>query len=174
MKKLLVLLMVMMVSSCSTVDLKDYANTTPELKLEEFFNGKLVAYGIVVDRGGKMLRRFEVDLVADWQGNKGEIKEWFRFDDGEKSTRIWQLEKLADNEYQGQANDVVGIARGTTSGSALYWQYQLDIQVDGETYTVTLDDWMYLLDDKRLFNKTDMSKFGFKVGEVVLYIEKLS
>ncbi|WP_146447212.1 DUF3833 family protein, partial [Vibrio cyclitrophicus] len=38
---------------------------------------------------------------------------------------------------------------------------------------VVLDDWMFLMDEKRLFNKTEMSKFGFKVGEVILYIEKI-
>ncbi|WP_028773822.1 DUF3833 domain-containing protein [Shewanella waksmanii] len=174
MRILVVLCLSMLLASCSSVELDDYQGTRPDLKLEQFFDGKLVAYGIVLDRSGKMIRRFEVDLLASWQGNKGEIKEWFRFNDGEKSTRIWQLEKLGDNQYQGTANDVVGIASGQTSGSALYWQYQLDIVVEGETYTVTLDDWMYLLDEKRLFNKTDMSKFGFKVGEVILYIEKQS
>ncbi|PTP47442.1 DUF3833 family protein, partial [Vibrio splendidus] len=51
--------------------------------------------------------------------------------------------------------------------------YDLEIEVDGSTYEVVLDDWMFLMDDKRLFNKTEMSKFGFKVGEVILYIEKI-
>jgi len=112
-------------------------------------------------------------MMADWQGNKGEIKEWFEFDDGEKSIRIWQLEKVGNNNYIGQAADVIGIAKGRTQGSALYWQYDLEIEVEGENYTVTLDDWMFLLDQDRLFNKTDMTKFGFKVGEIIIYIEKL-
>lgn len=163
----------LLISACSTPSLDKHQGTTPELKLESFFQGELKAYGMVLDRSGNLLRRFEADLVADWQGNSGEIKEWFEFDDGEKTTRIWQLQKTADNQYQGQAGDVVGIASGRTAGSALYWQYELEIEVDGKEYVVTLDDWMFLLDQKRLFNRTDMSKFGFKVGEIILFIEKL-
>jgi len=161
------------ITSCSSPSIKDYKNTTPNLVLEDFFNGDLKAYGMVLDRNGKLTRRFSVDLKAEWQNNKGTINEWFLFDDGEKSTRIWQLTKQEDNTYIGTANDVIGTAKGKTSGSALYWQYQLNIVVDGSEYQVTLDDWMYLLDDKRLFNKTDIIKFGLKMGEIILYIEKI-
>ncbi len=129
---------------------------------------------MVLDRSGNLLRRFEVDLVGTWKGDKGELAEWFSFDDGEKSTRIWYLEKTGENSYQGYADDVIGIAKGQTSGSVLYWNYDLDIKVDGTLYTVNLDDWMFLMDENRLFNKTEMTKFGFRVGTIVLYIERIS
>ncbi|MCE9679488.1 DUF3833 domain-containing protein [Shewanella sp. AS1] len=174
MKPLLMALFIFTLSACGSASLDEHKGTVPELKLEEFFQGKLKAYGMVLSRSGDLQRRFEVDLQADWQGDKGEIKEWFVFDDGEKSTRIWQLEKVADNQYQGQAGDVIGIATGRTQGSALYWEYVMTIPVDGETYEISLDDWMFLLDDRRLFNKTEMSKWGVKVGEIILYIEKIS
>ena len=166
------LALIFIISGCSSQNLSDYRTTTPNLSLESFFEGDLVAYGIVLDRSGTMTRRFEVDLKASWKGNKGEIKEWFTFDDGEKTTRIWQLEALGNGKYTGTANDVVGTATGQTSGSALYWRYELLIPVDGTEYQITLDDWMYLVDENRLFNKTELTKFGFKVGEVILYIEK--
>ncbi|MCG9697076.1 DUF3833 domain-containing protein [Shewanella sp. Isolate11] len=166
-------LMLVGVSGCGSASLDEHKGTQPELKLEQFFTGKLKAYGMVFDRSGNLLRRFNADLIGHWEGDTGELKEWFEFDDGEKSTRVWQLTKTADNQYQGQAADVVGIAKGQTQGSALYWQYDLLVEVEGETYQLTLDDWMFLLDEKRLFNKTEMTKFGFKVGEIVLYIEKL-
>ncbi|EWH09406.1 hypothetical protein DS2_12759 [Catenovulum agarivorans DS-2] len=159
--------------SCSSPNIQDYANSQPLLKLEQFFDGELKAYGVLFDRQGQLSRRFKVDLQASWQGNKGTINEWFEFDDGEKQTRIWQLEKLADNQYVGTAGDVVGKAFGTTSGSVLHWRYVLEIPYDGDTMQVNLDDWMYLVDERRLFNKTDIIKFGFKVGEIVLFIEKV-
>lgn len=173
MKILTIFSLVLLLTACGSASLEEHKNTSPELKLEEFFDGELKAYGMVLDRSGNLLRRFNVKLLASWQGDKGEIKEWFEFDDGDKSTRIWQLTKLGDNQYQGTAGDVVGIANGRTEGSALYWEYELEIPVDGTIYEVTLDDWMFMIDEKRLFNKTDMSKWGFHVGEVILYIEKL-
>ncbi len=173
MKILTIFSLVLLLTACGSASLEEHKNTTPELKLEQFFDGELKAYGMVLDRSGNLLRRFNVKLLASWQGDEGEIKEWFEFDDGETSTRIWQLKKIGDNQYQGTAGDVVGIANGKTEGAALYWEYELEIPVDGTVYEVTLDDWMFMIDEKRLFNKTDMSKWGFHVGEVILYIEKL-
>ena len=166
--------LVSLLTACGSANLEQHQDTLPEFRLEHFFNGKLKAYGIVLDRSGNLLRRFEADLIAEWKGNKGELKEWFEFDDGEKTTRIWQLSRSMDNNFQGRAEDVIGIAEGRTAGSAFYWRYQLKVPVDGEIYDITLDDWMFQIDDKRLFNKTEMTKFGFKVGEIILYIEKLN
>jgi hypothetical protein len=174
MTKLIIFSMIMLITACGSASLEDHKGSLPVLKLEQFFDGKLKAYGMVQDRSGKLLRRFEVDLEAQWKGNKGEIKEWFSFDDGEKTTRVWHLEHDGKGGYTGTASDVIGIARGQTQGSALFWQYDLDIEVDGSSYQITLDDWMFLLDEKRLFNKTDMTKFGIKVAELTLYIEKVS
>jgi hypothetical protein len=172
-KLTIILLSLVWLAGCGSANLDNHIETTPELKLETFFNGKLMAYGMVLDRSGNLLRRFEAKLIATWDGKNGEIKEWFTFADGERSTRVWSLIKTSNNAYTGTANDVVGTAYGETQGSALYWKYDLEIEVNGSTYQVVLDDWMFLMDDKRLFNKTEMSKFGFKVGEVFLYIEKM-
>ncbi|WP_125717495.1 DUF3833 domain-containing protein [Pseudoalteromonas rubra] len=172
MKLVITLLLALALSGCTSKTIADYSDTKPELALEQFFEGELTAYGIVLDRSGNLTRRFEADLIGTWRGNKGELKEWFRFDDGEKSTRVWQLEKTADNRYRGTAGDVIGVAQGETAGSALYWRYQLEIQYQGKPLEVTLDDWMYLVNEKRLFNRTEIIKWGFKVGEVILIIEK--
>jgi len=174
MKQLLLLTLFTFLVACSSPDINDYANTAPSLKLEEFFNGKLTAHGVVLDRSGALTRRFSVDLVGTWQGNKGKLEEWFVYDDGEKQTRTWYLENQGNGNYKGTANDVVGTAMGTAKGSALYWRYQLVIEYQGEPLEVTLDDWMFLINENRLINRTEIIKFGFKVGEVILTIEKES
>ncbi|MFC3032053.1 DUF3833 domain-containing protein [Pseudoalteromonas fenneropenaei] len=159
--------------SCSSVKPTDYQATLPKLELEQFFNGKLMAYGLVLNRQGALKRRFSATIDANWQDGQGILDENFVFDDGEQQQRIWTIKKQADGRYQGSANDVVGIAEGQTSGSVMHWRYQLMITVDGEPLEVTLDDWLYLLDNKRLMNKSDILKFGIKVGELVLFIEKI-
>ncbi|WP_392339274.1 DUF3833 domain-containing protein [Moritella marina] len=171
---ILPLLTLPLIASCSSPTLDDYQQTTPVFAFDSFFDGDLIAYGIVFNRNGNMTRRFHVELSASWQGEQGTIKEWFTFDDGEKSTRIWNITKKSANLYEGTASDVIGIAKGRTQGAALHWQYELMINVDGSDYEVALDDWMYLLDEKRLFNKTDIVKFGVKVGEINLVIEKIN
>jgi hypothetical protein len=40
--------------------------------------------------------------------------------------------------------------------------------VDGKVVEVDFDDWMYLVDDKVMLNRSFMSKYGFHLGEVTL------
>ena len=43
---------------------------------------------------------------------------------------------------------------------------------DGSTMALNLDDWMYLIDEDNMINRTKMYKFGIPVGEITLYIGK--
>ena len=62
----LTLLSLTWLAGCGSASLKDHVDTTPELKLETFFNGELMAYGMVLDRSGNLLRRFDAKLIATW------------------------------------------------------------------------------------------------------------
>ncbi|MEL7478592.1 MAG: DUF3833 family protein, partial [Pseudomonadota bacterium] len=53
----------MFLVGCSSNHIDDYANKTPELKLEEFFQGELKAHGVVLDRSGAFQRSFTVKLI---------------------------------------------------------------------------------------------------------------
>lgn len=161
----------LLLMSCSS-QVADYAGTTPVFELDRFFNGELVAHGMVQDRSGKVLRRFRVDMVGRWTGNRGVLEEDFVYDDGERQRRVWRLEKLPGGGYRGTADDVVTPARGEARGYALNWRYTLAVPVDGKLWHIDFDDWMYLLDEQRLINRAEMSKWGFRVGEVTLLIEK--
>lgn len=162
---------VVLLSGCSS-DLRDYEATTPQFDIKTYFTGNVVAWGMLQDRQQKVTRRFCVNIVGSWQGNKGILDETFYFDDGERQTRVWQLEKLSDGRYQGTAGDVVGTASGAHKGFAFFWQYTLSVPIDGEQWQFTLDDWMYQMDETRLFNRTKMKKFGLTVAEITLFFEK--
>lgn len=173
MKLFFLILSTVFLMSCNT-SLKQYEDSRPAFKLEEFFNGPLRAYGMVQNRSGDVLRRFTVEMTGEWEGNKGTLYEMFYYDDGEQQERIWYLEKLGPNHYGGNASDVVKPANGYTEGFAFNWKYTLAIPVDGKVWDIDFDDWMYLLDDQRLINRAVMKKFGLRVGEVTLWIEKLA
>ncbi|HTN35002.1 MAG TPA: DUF3833 domain-containing protein [Marinobacter sp.] len=157
--------------SCSS-NVRDYAETEPRFELETYFNGELAAHGMVQDRSGKVLRRFTVDMVGRWEGNKGTLEEDFVYDDGEQQRRVWHLVKKAGGHYEGTADDVVVAAEGQTQGFALNWQYTLAIPVDGKVWDINFNDWMFQLDDRRVLNRAEMTKLGVKVGEVTLLIER--
>jgi len=156
---------------CSA-NIEDYQGEQPQLKLEEFFNGELVAYGMVQDYSGKVIQRFRADLKGTWDGNEGVLDEQFYYADGSEQERIWYITKTGENSYEGRASDVEGVAKGTTAGNVLNWSYTLIIERNGEPFAVELDDWLYLVDEGNMINRTQMYKFGLPVGEITLYIGK--
>ena len=111
-------------------------------------------------------------MTGTWEGNEGVLDEHFTYADGREQQRVWHITKTGPNSYEGRADDVEGVAKGTTAGNVLNWEYQLEVVVDGEPLILTLDDWLYLIDENNMINRTDMSKWGFPVGEITLYIGK--
>lgn len=173
MKTIALLVATLFLTACGSVPVSDYAATTPPLDLREFLDGELRAYGMLQDRSGRMTRRFTATLQGSWSGEEGVLAEVFHFDDGEVQERTWRLRHEGNGRYTGSAGDVVGTAAGSTSGSVFHWQYQLDVPWRDDSIVVSLDDWLYLVDEKHLLNRTTLTKFGFRVGELTLVIEKL-
>jgi hypothetical protein len=157
---------------CASPQPQDYAGQKPLLDLREYFNGELQAHGMFTDRSGAVVRRFQVRMVARWQGDQGVLEEDFLYSDGKTERRVWRLQRTGEGRYTGRADDVVGQALGESAGNALRWQYTLRLPVDGRTWDVEFDDWMVLIDDKVMLNRAVMSKFGVRLGEVTLSFYK--
>ena len=151
---------------------EDYAAEKPALDLKTYFNGPLTAHGLFTDRAGKVQRRFVVQLAGRWQGDVGTLEEDFHYSDGKTERRVWTITALGGGRYKGTAADVVGEAQGQARGNALRWSYTLRLPVDGKSYDVQFEDWMYLMDGQVMLNKAAMSKFGFHVGDVTLSFYK--
>ena len=45
--------------------------------------------------------------------------------------------------------------------------------MDGRTWEINFDDWMFLVDDQVMLNRAVMSKFGIRLGEVLLSFRRL-
>ncbi len=157
-----------LLTSCASVEPADYRAERPLLDLRTYFNGTLDAYGLFQDRSGRVVKRFTVVMTGRWEGDDGVLDEEFTYSDGTKQKRIWRIRKLPDGRYVGRADDVIGEAQGASAGNALNWRYTLALPVDGTTYHVQFDDWMYLVDERVMLNRAVMSKFGFRLGEVLL------
>jgi len=159
------------ISSCS-VELEDYQTKEKPFDIKSYFEGRVIAWGVIQDYSNEVKRRFCVEVDGSWQGEKGVLAEKFYFNDGEISYRNWQLTKLADGSYLGTAEDVLGTAIGKHQGFAFQFQYELLLNIDGDITQLIMDDWMFQLDDNKVLNKTSMSKFGIKVAEVTLFFDK--
>lgn len=159
-------------SGCAGPSLKDYAGHTPALDFRRYFDGRILAHGMVLDRSGRVQRRMQVTMDCQWTGNAGTLDESFLYDDGERQKRVWRLQQDADGQYSGTAADVVGVAHGASSGPAFNWRYTLKVPVKDRVWELDFDDWMFLIDERTMLNKAVMSKFGVRVGEVLLSFTK--
>ncbi len=152
---------------------EDFAGREPTLKIEDYFSGRTKAWGIFQDRFGKLRRQFVVDIEGLWDGETLTLVEDFVYDDGETEQRIWRIKKRDDHLYEGEAKDVIGVATGLGYGNAFNWTYRYDLKVGDDSWRVTFDDWLFLQPDGVLINRAEVTKFGFKLGEVTLVFRKL-
>lgn len=159
-------------AGCGSLSVQEYASEKPVLDLKQYFSGTIDGWGIFQDRSGKVVKRFHVVIDAKWVGDVGTLDEHFSWADGTTSRRVWTITHTGPNQYLGRADDVVGEAVGVSAGNALRWKYVLALPVDGKTYHVDFDDWMYQMDDKVMLNRSLMSKFGVSLGELTLSFTK--
>lgn len=152
--------------------MKNYDGTHPELQIEKFFDGKIKGWGLVQDRSGNVVRRFDVTINASWDGNTGTLDEDFEYYDGETQKRIWTIIKNEDGTYTGTAGDILDKAQGIKNGTALNWHYTMDLPVGGRTYRVKFDDWMWQMNDDVLINRSYIKKFGITFAELTLFMQK--
>ena len=165
----------LMLSACSSHKIERYAQNQPELKLEEYFTGEIKAWGIIQDWRGRATNHFDVTMVGTWEGNVGTLEEDFDYYEGNagKATqRTWTITKLGEGQYKGTAGDIVGEATGATSGNAAQWKYQMDLPINGRMIRLTFDDWMFLMQDGVLINRSYIKKFGITVAELTLFMQK--
>ena len=160
-------------SACGSVSVEEYAANKPQLVAEEFFNGKLLAHGVVKNRGGQVIRYFSASIDASWSDGIGSLDEKFVFDDGEQQTRLWTLKPTGDNNYVATAGDVIGDGKMKVAGNSVFLDYVLRVPYDGDSIDLRIDDRMYLVSERVLLNESIMTKWGFEVGSILLVIEKL-
>lgn len=161
-------------AGCAGTRVDDYSGTVPVLEPEVFFAGPLTATGVVKNRGRRVIRRFTATIEASWQDGVGTLDEDFVFDDGERSRRVWTLVPRDDGSYRATAGDVVGEGSARVAGSAMFLAYVLRVPYGDGSIDLSIDDRMYLVSPDVLINESVMRKFGIRVGEILLAIERRS
>jgi len=159
-------------TGCNSMKPENFANTQPTLVLEEYFQGRSRAYGIVEDRFGNVRRQFVADIQGTWDGTTLTLVEDFVWSDGEIEQRIWELRKLDGNRWEGRTADAIGVSTGIVSGNAFNMRYDFNLKMGERRLKVHFDDWMFLQPDGVLLNRAVMSKFGIDLAVVTIAFRK--
>ena len=170
---ILVFLTTILLTGCTGMKIEDFNNTKPEFIPQEYFNGKLRAYGIVKDRSGKIIRSFKGEMIGSWDKNGiGTLDEFFVYDDGEEMKRVWTLKPIENKKFIATANDIVGESSMIANGNTVMIDYLMRTPYKSSTIDLSVQDWLHLQDDGVIINHSKMKKFGFVVGELVITIIK--
>ena len=171
----LILGVLIMASGCNSNKVATYGDMKPTMSVENYFNGPIKAWGIVQNRSGEVTSRFDVAMHGSWENGVGTLKEDFVYYEGANGKtehRVWTITQIAPGQYEGKAGDIIGKATGNQQGNAMNWAYQMDLPVDDTTYRITFDDWMWLMNDGVLINRSYLKKFGFTVAELTIFMQK--
>ena len=69
---------------------------------------------------------------------------------------------------------MIGKAKGEQFGSAIHMVYTLQVPYMNTTINLSVDDWLYRIDDHVVLNNAVMKKFGIPLGRITASFVKES
>ncbi len=145
---------------------QDYADG-PTFDIRERFVGPIQCEGMIYGPTGRVTSRFTANFDCEWDGNVCVMKEVFHYDSGNVQNRQWKLTLGDDGRITAEAPDVIGAGSGQQDGSAVLLNYRLQLTEDAGGYVLDVTDWMYLMQNGTIMNRSQFRKFGIKVAELV-------
>ena len=152
----------------------DYAGTDPVFSLKKHLSGTFASEGLIFGPNGKMTNSFVAEMVGEWDGDTGTLSEKFTYSNGREQNRKWLLKLGEGNTFTATADDIVGEAQGTVSGSTVSMRYTIILPEEAGGHTLTATDWLYLTQDGVIMNKSEMRKYGLKVAELLATMRPLN
>ena len=147
-------------------------NDTAPFDLLSWLEGRTLAEGVFEDRGGRVRRRFTVELNGTAEANALRLNERFIFDNGERQERTWVLTRGPDRSFIGRAEDSVSEAHGRFDEGVAYLSSRLWLKVGKRKIALHFDDAFYPTGPGLVLNRSSMSKWGIRLGQILIQFRK--
>lgn len=144
----------------------DYAGKGPAFDLRKHLSGPLLCDGMIFGPTGRVTSRFTAEMEGTWDGDRGTLRERFRYDTGRMQDRAWNLTVLPGGRIRAEADDVPGAGEGWMEGPAVMLRYRIRLAPEAGGHVLDVTDWMYLLDNGTVLNRSQFRKFGIMVAEL--------
>lgn len=151
----------------------DYAGTGPELDIRDHLNGVMLCEGVIYGPTGRVASRFMAEMNASWDGNTGFMTEDFRYDNGSTQHREWKLRLDEAGGITATAPDIIGEGHGRQSGAGVKLAYAIRLPEASGGHVLNAIDWMYLVENGTIINRSQFRKFGIRVAELVATIRPM-
>lgn len=146
---------------------EDYAGQGPEIDIRRHLNGPIRCEGVIYGPTGRVTSRFVAEMEARWDGDTGVMTEVFRYDSGTVQNREWRLTLGDGGRIKAEADDVLGAGEGWQSGPGVLLKYKIRLPEESGGHVLDATDWMYLIQNGTIVNRSQFRKFGIKVAELV-------
>ncbi|MBA3910694.1 MAG: DUF3833 domain-containing protein [Rhodobacter sp.] len=151
----------------------DYSGLGPQFDLRAHLSGPIQCEGIIFGPMGRVASRFVADMEGKWEGNIGTLSEVFRYDSGTVQHRAWTLALANSGDITATAADVVGLGAGRVEGPGVMLRYRIRLTPEAGGHVLDVTDWMYLMDNGTIMNRSQFRKFGIKVAELVATMRRV-
>lgn len=145
----------------------DFAGQGPRFDPRTHLNGPILCEGVIYGPLGRVSSRFVAQMNGVWDGNRGVLDETFRYSNGDVQVRQWRLTLGNDGTMKAEADDLVGTGAGFVSGPTAQMLYNIRLPAASGGHVLAVNDWMYLAGNGTIMNRSQFTKFGFTVAELV-------
>ena len=152
----------------------DFATNGPDFDMKTHLSGKILCEGVIYGPLGRVSSRFVADMVGTWDGNTGTLAETFRYDSGVVQERCWTLHVDDAGIIRADAPDLVGTGTGTQKGPAVQMLYKIKLDPSAGGHELNVIDWMYLMENGTIMNRSQFRKFGIPVAELIATMRKVA
>jgi hypothetical protein len=151
----------------------DYAGLGPQFDLRAHLSGPIQCEGVIFGPMGRVASRFVAEMEGKWEGNIGTLSEVFRYDSGTVQHRAWTLALANSGDITATAADVVGLGSGRVEGPGVVLRYRIKLTPEAGGHVLDVVDWMYLMENGTIINRSQFRKFGIKVAELVATMRRV-
>ncbi|MFC2967599.1 DUF3833 family protein [Acidimangrovimonas pyrenivorans] len=144
-----------------------YGETTPVFDPARVLSGRLDSEGVIFGPTGRVVSRFVMRMEGRWDGARGTLTEEFHYDSGRSQLRRWDLVLHNDGRLTATAPDILGDGRGVIRGATLHLRYRLRLPKEAGGHVLDVTDWLYLMPNGTVMNRSQMRRFGVTLAELV-------
>jgi hypothetical protein len=151
----------------------EYAALSPAFDPRTHLSGPMLCEGVIYGPTGRITSRFVADMVGEWEGNVGTLRETFRYDSGTVQERAWTLRLGNDGRIEATAADVPGTGEGWVDGAGVLMRYRIRLTPESGGHVLDVTDWMVLMENGTIINRSQFTKFGVQVAELVATMRRV-
>jgi Protein of unknown function (DUF3833) len=171
-KAFFIINLLLVLTSCNDADIETTKGINNTFNFREFFRGDVEGWGTVENWRGEVKKTFKVSINGVWDDGLSTITETSEFNDGSTLNRSWKIILTPKGQYAASTDDVVGNALGFESGNAAQFSYVMKAPFAKGDIELRVTNQMFVLNDGTVIASINMRKFGFKVGEINVFMKK--